>query len=180
MVQEDKDGPVVGSSIDNPSEDVMYNETTDMSSFLPVGEQQQQELDAIRSQLSADDPVAWPTAQDKPIEYQIACLANMAFPTLFPDGKGDPTNQALVRGIPLGEAVKHLITFAENVDSKWIYCFTSHPRFSYWAFNMILRKRALQQTGIFLKQNPGEAHLSIQELHEMAASDNSTAFMSNV
>ena len=45
---------------------------------------------------------------------------------------------------------------------------------------MILRKRALQQTRIFLKQNPGEAHLSIQELHEMASSDNSTAFMSKV
>ena len=58
MVHEDKDGPVVGSSIDNPSEDVVYNKTTDMSSFLPVGEQQQQELDATRSQLSADDPVA--------------------------------------------------------------------------------------------------------------------------
>ena len=76
--------------------------------------------------------------------------------------------------------MKHLTKFAENVDSKWIYRFASHPRFSYWAFNMILRKRALQQTGIFLKQNPGEAHLSIQELHEMAASDNSTAFMSKV
>ena len=45
---------------------------------------------------------------------------------------------------------------------------------------MILRKRSLQQTGIFLKQNPGEAHLSIQELHEMAASDNSATFMSKV
>ena len=94
MVQEDKDGPVVGSSIDKPSEDVVYNETTNMSSFLPVGEQQ--ELDAMRSQLSADDPVAWPTVQVKPInEYQIPYLATMVFPTLFPDGKGNPTNQAL-------------------------------------------------------------------------------------
>lgn len=76
--------------------------------------------------------------------------------------------------------MKHLIKFAENVENRWIYRFASHPRFSYWAFDMIVRKRSLQQTGIFLKQNSGEAHLSIQELHEMAASDNSATFMSKV
>ena len=32
---------------------------------------------------------------------------------------------------------------------------------SYWALNMIQRKQILQQSGIFLKQNPGEAHLTI-------------------
>ena len=32
----------------------------------------------------------------------------------------------------------------------------------------------------FLKKNPGEAHLTIDELHEMAASDNANVFMSKV
>ena len=64
------------------------------------------------------------------------------------------------------------VKFAENVDGKWIYRFATHPRFSYWAFNMIQRKRALQQSGIFLKQNPGDAHLTIDELREMAANFN--------
>ncbi|XP_028394482.1 uncharacterized protein LOC114518676 [Dendronephthya gigantea] len=45
---------------------------------------------------------------------------------------------------------------------------------------MIQRMRTLQQTGIFLKQNPGEAHLTIDELQEMAASNNSAAFISKV
>jgi hypothetical protein len=45
---------------------------------------------------------------------------------------------------------------------------------------MIQRMRTLQQTGIFLKENPGKAHLTIDELHEMAASDNSAAFISKV
>ena len=45
---------------------------------------------------------------------------------------------------------------------------------------MIMRMRTLQQTGIFLKQNPGEAHLTIDELREMAASDNSAVFISMV
>ena len=34
--------------------------------------------------------------------------------------------------------------------------------------NMIERKQILQQTGIFLKQNPGEAHLITKGLQQMA------------
>ena len=104
----------------------------------------------------------------------------MAFPTLFPDGKGDPTNQALLRDVPLHERIKHLLKFAENIDGKWVYRFASHPRFSFWAFNMLLRKRTLQQTGMFLKQNPGEAHLTVDELREMAENSDTTVFMSKI
>ena len=41
----------------------------------------------------------------------------MAFPTLFPDGKGDPTNQSLLREVPFQERIKHLLKFAE-IDGK--------------------------------------------------------------
>ena len=127
-------------------------------------------------------PLNWPTGDEHPInQYQTPFLARLAFPTLFPDGKGDPTNPLLFSDIPSGERVKHLIKFAENVDGKWIYRFATHPRFSYWAFNMIQRKRTLQQSGIFLKQNPGDAHLTIDELREMAANFNSSnAFISEI
>jgi hypothetical protein len=30
-----------------------------MSSFLPVGEQQQQEIDDVRNQLSENEPILW-------------------------------------------------------------------------------------------------------------------------
>ena len=123
----------------------------------------------------------WPAIESEPLnEYQISYLATMAFPTLFPDGKGDPTNQSILRNVPLQERIKHLLKFAEFIDGKWVYRFANHPRFSYWAFNMIHRKRILQQSGIFIKQNPGEAHLTIDELREMAASDNSALLMSKV
>ena len=46
--------PDLGPPSDNPSEDTVYNESTDMSSFLPVGEQQEQELNAVRQKLSTD------------------------------------------------------------------------------------------------------------------------------
>lgn len=45
---------------------------------------------------------------------------------------------------------------------------------------MIKRMRTLEQTAIFPKQNPGEAHLTIDELREMAASNNSAAFKGKV
>ena len=39
----------------------------------------------------------------------------MAFsPTLFPDGRGDPTNQGLLRDVPFQERIKHLLKFAER------------------------------------------------------------------
>ena len=173
--------PELGSPTDNPSEDRVYNDSTEMSSFLPIGEQQEQEMEAVTNQLSENEPMTWPTTENKPLnEYQVSHLATMAFPTLFPDGKGDPTNQALLTDVPLQERIKHLLKFVELIDGKWVYRFANHPRFSYWTFNMIHRKRILQQSGIFLKQNPGEAHLTIDELREIAASNNSTIFMSKV
>ncbi len=155
----------VGPPTDNPSEDIVYNDSTEMSSFLPVGEPQQQEIEAVSNQLSENEPMKWPSFENEQLnEYQVSHLATMAFPTLFPDGKGDPTNQELLRDVPLLERIKHLLKFAECIDGKWVYRFPNHPRFSYWAFKMIQRKRILQQSGIFLKQNPGEAHLTIDEL----------------
>ena len=181
IISDDNCSPDVGPPTDNPSEDIVYNDSTEMSSFLPVGEQQQREIEAVRNQLSENEPMPWPSVENAPInEYQISHLATMAFPTLFPDGKGDPTNQGLLRDVPLQERIKHLLKFAEIIDGKWVYRFANHPRFSYWAFNMIQRKRILQQSGIFLKQNPGEAHLTIDELREMAASNNASVFMSKV
>ena len=82
--------------------------------------------------------MARPRVETEPLnEYQISHLATMAFPTLFPDGKGDPTNLALLRYVPLNENIKHLLKFAENIDGKWEYWFASHPKFAYWAFNII-------------------------------------------
>ena len=178
---DDSETADLGPPSENPSDDRVYNDSTEMNSFLPVGEQQEQEIEAVRNQLSSNEPMAWPTVENEPLnEYQISHLATMAFPTLFPDGKGDPTNQALLRDVPLHEKIKHLLKFAENNDGKWVYRFANHPRFSYWAFNMIHRKRISQQSGIFLKQNPGEAHLTIDELREMAASNNTAVFISKV
>ncbi|CAB4010673.1 ATP-dependent DNA helicase PIF1, partial [Paramuricea clavata] len=104
----------------------------------------------------------------------------MAFPTLFPDGKGDPTNQSLLRDVPLQERIKRLLKFAELISGKWVYRFANHPRFSYWAFNMIHRKAYLTTKWNISQTKPGEAHLTIDELKDMAMSNNSAALISKV
>ena len=180
IVSHDNCSADTGPPTGNPSKDIVYNDSTEMSSFLPFGEQQQQEIEAVRNQLSESEPMPWPSNSNDPLnEYQASQLATLAFPT-FPDAKGDPTNQGLLRDVPFQERIKHLLKFAELIDGKWVYRFANHRRFSYWAFNMIHRKRILQQTGIFLKQNPSEAHLSLNELREMAATNNTNVFLSKV
>ncbi|CAB4019300.1 Hypothetical predicted protein [Paramuricea clavata] len=52
IISDDNCSPDVGPPTDNPSEDIVYNDSTEMNSFLPVGEQQQQEIEAVRNQLS--------------------------------------------------------------------------------------------------------------------------------
>lgn len=166
------------------TEDTVYNEQTEIHSFLPIPQCEQQEIQAIQQKLSSThstQAMSWPTVDNEPInEYTTPFLATMAFPTLFPDGKGDPTNPSLYRDIPLGEKIKHLLKYAERKDDRWIYRFASHPRFAYWAFNMIERKRILQQTAIFFKQNPGEAHLTTEELQHMIANNSSHVFLSKI
>ena len=51
---------------------------------------------------------------------------------------------------------------------------------SYWALNMIQRKQILQQRGILLKQHPGEAHLTTEELQEIAVNNNTDTSLSKI
>ncbi|CAH3156372.1 unnamed protein product [Porites lobata] len=96
-------------------DDIVYNEGTEMSSFLPIPDCQAQEIDAVQQQLCHQATMPWPTVDNEPMnEYLTPFLATLAFPTLFPDGKGDPTNPSLRRDIPLGERVKHLLKFGET------------------------------------------------------------------
>ena len=94
----------------------VYNEETQMSSFLPIPETELKEADALKSQLSGS-AMDWPSIDDQPLdEFSTPFLATMAFPTLFPDSQGDPTNPSLVRNITFPEKVKHLIKYAKRKE----------------------------------------------------------------
>ena len=98
----------------------------------------------------------------------------------------DPTSQATVRNISnndtesFAQKIKHLIRFAEHVNGKWVYRFASHPRFAYWAYNILYRRRILGQGNISIKQNPGEANLTIDELRAMLTSNEYPKIMSKL
>ena len=92
-------------------EEIVYNEGTQVNTFFPIPQCQQQEMDAIQQKLSSIDNqhIAWPIVDNEPTnEYLTPFLATMAFPTLFPDGKGDPTNLSLNRDVHFDERIKHL------------------------------------------------------------------------
>ena len=152
---------------DLPDDEKIHDHNTEVTSFFSTPDKQLRELDAIDQELSSIcDNISWPSVENEPLnEYSTPFLASMAFPTLFPDTKGDPTNPSVYREVTFPSRIKHLIKFGENVHGKMKYRFASHPRFSYWALNMIQRKRALQQTGMYLKQNPGDTPVCPRDLN---------------
>ena len=92
----------------------------------------------------------------------------MAFPTLFPHGKEDPTKKTRLREVSLTEGFKHLIKYADlSPLQTFTWRFASHPRFPYWALNMKQRHQLLSQARIYLTQNPQDANLTTEELREM-------------
>ena len=86
----------------------------------------------ISQKIQPDQPKhSWRIDSDPFSEYSTEFLATLSFPSLSPDGKGDPMNHALVRNISENETesfaqkIKHLIKFAENINGKWTYRFAS-------------------------------------------------------
>ena len=78
-------------------EDNVYNANVDTSSFLPVNNTQQQEEHSINQQVFQGH-IYWPSSSDNPLnEFTTTFLATLAFPTLFPDSKWDPTNPSLLK-----------------------------------------------------------------------------------
>lgn len=55
---------------------------------------------------------------------------------------------------------KHLILYHDKR-------FANHPRFRYFALNTLMRHRALQTGRIYVRQNPHDGHLTVDELKEM-------------
>ena len=169
------------------TDEIVYDEQTEMSSFLPFHENTKKEKEIVSTLPQTEEEKYEWRIDDNPLnEFQTEFLATMSFPSLFPDAKGDPTNSGTVRNISENETesfalkIKHLIKFGEKINNVWKYRFASHPRFSYWAYNILYRKRLLGQGNFFIKQNPGEAALTIEELHSMLTTGNHSQIMTKL
>ena len=103
------------------SDDKVYDENSEMSSFLPTNINRRKEKDIIRNQFLDQTKKHECHVGNEPLnEFTVPFLATMCFPTLFPDRKGDPTNNAILldTGTNFTDAfaskLKHLIKFSEG------------------------------------------------------------------
>lgn len=101
-------------------------------------------------------------------EYNVQGIYSLAFPTLFPFGLADPTDVSRLILIKEQEGIQHLIKYA-NLDSngKLYYPFAKHSRFLFYAHDRIKRHTTLKQCKVYLKQNPKDANLTVQDIQNM-------------
>ena len=175
--QSDSNVDIGSGPVDFDDNQKVYISESEMGSFIPANIETKKEREIIEAEFVKQPTHNWTIGSEPLSEFDVQFLASMAVPTLFSDGKGDATNNAIVSDISnnstksFADKLKHLNKFAEFIDGKWIYRFASHPRFAYWAYNMLYRKRILGQSNFFLKQNPTEANLTIDDLKQMITSD---------
>ena len=99
-------------------------------------------------------------------EFTTEGYFSCAFPTLFPTGAGDFSGQRQNQ-VTIGNYFKHLMMY----DDKR---FAKHPRFRFFALNTEMRWRALQTGRVYVKQHPGDAQLSLDELRDMVGREGQT------
>ena len=118
------------------------------------------------------NPINWPTQRRKLNDYSQPYLQCMAFPTLFPYGKGDWFNRERNIEVSLTDSNKHLLKYAvyntkseiDELEPSYIYPFAEHDRWVNWAQNINERHRINDQRNIYLKKNPEDANLTESEL----------------
>lgn len=103
----------------------VYNSETEMGSFVPTNIDTKKEQEIIREEFLKTPQIHNWTIENEPLnEFSCQYLASMAFPTLFPDGKGDPTNTAVFSDTSsnttqsFAAKLKHLIKFSEKINGK--------------------------------------------------------------
>ena len=99
-------------------------------------------------------------------EFATDGYFSCAFPTLFPTGAGDFSGQRQNQ-VTIGNYFKHLTMYDDNRFAK-------HPRFRFFALNTEMRWRALQTGRVYVKQHPGDAQLSQDELRDMVGREGQT------
>lgn len=147
-------------------EELIQEQISFVPSFLPG----HSELDAIQSGLRSHGLVnasqtvqPWPTIGDPLSEFTTDGLFTKAFPALFPLGKGDfslPRKKSLA----LYEWIKHLIRFH---DSR----FARHPRFRFFALNLIFRHRAMGRGKFLFSRDIGNRDMTVAQLRSALKED---------
>ena len=126
----------------------------------------------------------WPDHDNIPVsEFSTPFLATMAFPTLFPYGEGDPFGIYFnANKKTFIEKVRHLIMFSQkNKNTEEYVCrFARHARFIQWICNVYYRRRTLDQGDIYLRQCPGDANKSVEEIQQLLKDKKAEGLINNI
>ena len=104
---------------DNFKDEKVYNSQTEMGSFVPTNFDSKREEEKIREEFNAPQPYNRNIGDEPISEFNCPFLA-MAFPTLFLDRKGDPTDSAILSDTSknttqsFAAKLKHPIKFSER------------------------------------------------------------------
>ena len=158
------------------------NPATESGVTIPVQSVSDEANSVIDALNMLSDHIPYPPVDTVPLsEYNTPYLASMAFPTLFPFGRGDPfgsdANSNKVRFLV---KIKHLLNYCEMVDDRQEYRFSKHARFVLWLYNINYRHRTLSQGKIYLQKHPDNANLTIEELKAMIRVGNNNPVLNNI
>jgi len=138
--------------------------------YIEIDVDEAQQIDKIRAKINI--PVQ--NASNPVNEFEQNSLLTLAFPKLFPLGKADPTNKQRIIKVDETDAYRHLMKYlCKNSKGDYYYPFAEHPRFLFYVCDRLRRHRTLDQCKVYLKQNPNDATLTIDELKSILSSGNS-------
>jgi len=155
----------ISSQDDDDPDTVLLHSTFVPTTTRVMTEQQRIEESILNAQNSQH--ISWPSTTGNPVnEFTTEGYISCAFPTLFPTGAADflASQQRIVT---IGNYFKHLMLYHDQRFAK-------HPRFRYFALNTQMRHRALQTGRIYVRQNPEDGHLTVDELRELVEHNNQT------
>ena len=119
------------------------------------------EVDAEDAQQGMERPVIpWSSTDTTPVsEFTTPYFFTMAFPCLFPYGKGDFHINRPVTCPALHDWAEHLLWYQDGR-------FARHKVWKFVVHNMIMRKRALEQSRFFVDQQLGDPQITVADLQE--------------
>ena len=122
------------------------------------------EVETEDAQRGVERPVIpWPTTDTTPAsEFTTPYFFTMAFPCLFPYGKGDFHINRPVTCSALHDWAEHLLWYQDGR-------FARHKVWKFVVHNMIMRKRALEQSRFFVDQQLGDPQITVADLQERLA-----------
>ena len=149
-----------------PTEDSRYEPdelAQEQTSFVPSLLPGPSVLDSIRLDMKSRgltdlpfQPVPWPPFGDALSEFTTDGLFTKAFPVLFPLGKADYSLPRL-KSLALYKWVKHLMRY---YDCR----FAKHPRFRFFALNLIFRHRAMGRGRYLFSRDVGGHDMTVGQL----------------